>query len=160
MRLRSRWRVRIEAALFDSVVMEGARVYPLETGGVLMGYVDRRAAAVVVTHVVGPGPGAVHERTAFSPDQEWHESEVARLYAESGRTCTYLGDWHTHPDGQPVLSSADRATLRTIARSPEARCQRPLILIAAIEASGRVDVRAYQRRRFGVRECRVELAWG
>jgi integrative and conjugative element protein (TIGR02256 family) len=76
---------------------EAAARYPLETGGVFMGYwADDRTA--VVTQAIGPGPNAYHHRHRFAPDQEWQTTEIAEYYRASGRRETYLGDWHTHPD--------------------------------------------------------------
>lgn len=103
-----------------------------ETGGILLGYaVDDRAQApvFVVTHVLGPGPNAVHKPASFVPDAAWQEMELARAYADSGRTLAYLGDWHTHPGGSPRPSSQDVSTLGTIARCQEARCRNPVMLI-------------------------------
>ena len=107
---------------------EAARMAPLETGGVLVGYGGPRDG-YLVTAVVGPGPDAVHERHRFVPDAAFHTREVARLYRESGRTEVYLGDWHSHPDGEAYLSSTDRRTLRAVAQSEEARSPCPIMVV-------------------------------
>lgn len=99
----------------------------LETGGVLLGW--RNRADVVVSHVVGPGPGAQHERTTFHPDSAWQDERIAELYEFSGRRLEYLGDWHTHPGGRPWPSRRDERTLRHIAASAEARCPDPVMVI-------------------------------
>lgn len=104
-----------------------AAFFPLETGGVLVGYVGSRA--IEVTGIVGPGPNARHAPTRFSPDAVWQAERIAELYAESGRRLSYLGDWHSHPKGTPAASQRDRATLRHIAAYPDARCPDPLMLI-------------------------------
>lgn len=101
---------------------------PLETGGVLMGYWGS-ANEAVITAVIGPGPKAMHKKRSFRPDSAYHEQEIARLYAESGRTETYLGDWHTHPGAAAYMSFRDEETLNTIANYQEARLQRPLMMI-------------------------------
>jgi integrative and conjugative element protein (TIGR02256 family) len=101
----------------------------LETGGILMGYWTDEFM-IVATHCIGPGPNATHERHRFSPDHEWHVDEVARHYAASGRVETYLGDWHTHPDESCAgLSRLDRAAMRRIAASPDARAPAPLMMV-------------------------------
>ena len=111
------------------MIVEGRRSAPLETGGVLTGYWAETGDEAIVTEVVGPGPRAVHERSRFRPDTEYHEAEVARIYLASGRVHTYLGDWHTHPDGGSYLSAADLATLRRISHSHEARAPNALMLV-------------------------------
>lgn len=102
---------------------------PLETGGVLAGYWNRET--VVITQCIGPGEGAKHHSSTFVPDYAFHDSEIARLYAESHGDTVYLGDWHTHPSGAARLSPLDKRTLRSIAVAPEAKCPRPLMVLLA-----------------------------
>jgi integrative and conjugative element protein (TIGR02256 family) len=108
---------------------EAVRAFPFETGGVLLGYWAREYEEVVVTHATGPGPRAVHRMHSFVPDAEYQEAEVARLYEESGRVSTYLGDWHSHPLGTVSLSRRDRRTLRHIAGHREARAPVPIMAV-------------------------------
>lgn len=102
---------------------------PLEVGGVLAGYWNDQAA--VVTDFVGPGEDAQHDRYTFVPDDEYHATEIARLYSASNGATIYLGDWHTHPSGLARLSPLDKGTLRRIANAPEARCPNPLMVLLA-----------------------------
>src|SRR6266849_1420647 len=110
---------------------EAQRAFPNETGGVLMGYWIDDASQVVITDVVGPGPRAIHYTKSFVPDHDFQEERIARIYEESDRIWTYLGDWHTHPHGSSSLSRRDRQTLRAIAMHSEARCPLPLMAILA-----------------------------
>ena len=105
--------------------------YPRETGGVLIGYWSSDSE-IVVTHLVGPGPRAIHALTGFRPDQQFHTTEVARHFEQSHGVNTYLGDWHTHPGVEIAHPSGkDRATIKRIALDQEARAPKPLMLIAA-----------------------------
>lgn len=110
--------------------------FPLETGGIIMGYWARPLREVVITIAIGPGPNAVHERTEFAPDHDFQCSHIADAYQASGRTETYVGDWHAHPFGIPLLSRTDQKTLRRIARTPAARLKNPLMLVLAGEPVG------------------------
>lgn len=110
---------------------EGRCRVPNETGGVLMGYWSSEKS-VVITHVIGPGPHARHSRYSFLPDAEYHDKEINRIYQESGRISTYLGDWHTHPHGGNGTSQRDRKTLSNIACAGEARAPRPIMAILSI----------------------------
>lgn len=96
----------------------------------LVGYWADDHTAVVTT-ATGAGPNAIHRRGGFTPDAAYDVAEVARLYEESGRYYVYLGDWHTHPVGGLSPSRRDRRTLRRISRHGDARCPRPVMLIAA-----------------------------
>ena len=141
---------------------EADRVAPLETGGILLGYFASEARAVVVTEWLGPGPDAVHERSLFIPDQDYHLREIARRYAESGRRLEYAGDWHTHPHGLPSLSKTDRRTLKRIAAARHARSPRPLMCVLAPGPAWRATVwqgglRGCLYRRLTVRSLDVRV---
>jgi integrative and conjugative element protein (TIGR02256 family) len=149
----SRHTLAIGGALARDMLAEAERHAPNETGGILLGYHDGHAKVMRVSNVVGAGPRARRERRGFEPDGAWQRERIAQLYAASGRTFAYLGDWHSHPfDGDP--SRLDRATARRIAKAPAARCPHPVMLIAAC-SGGRWELRAYRyaRRRLG----RVEV---
>jgi integrative and conjugative element protein (TIGR02256 family) len=138
----------------DEMLMEGQRKFPLETGGVLMGFVT--AERTVVTSVVGPGPRAIHRRRSFTPDTEWQQERVADLYERSGRRDMYLGDWHTHPGGSTRASFTDWLAAWTIARSRDARCPNPVIVVLALEADGNLSIGAYRWTRRALRRISVE----
>ena len=119
------------AEVIAAMAVEASRHYPLETGGILLGYANASGTQVVVRASVGPGPRAVHRRRGFVPDHAYHELQTARIYADSGRVWSYLGDWHSHPSGTLVLSRIDRRTLARIARAPDARVPKPLMIVFA-----------------------------
>jgi integrative and conjugative element protein (TIGR02256 family) len=113
----------------ESMRFEADKFYNLETGGAYMGY-WANADEAVVTHNIPAGPKARHERSRFEPDQVWQTRKIESCYQKSGRMDSYLGDWHTHPDTRnATLSLADRACLKGIIRTPEARQNRPIMLI-------------------------------
>lgn len=119
----------IRRAALEDLLAE-ARRWPLrETGGALLG--RRKGELTVVETVLGPGPGASHGYSHFEPDGAWQQVQGERIYAQSGRTVAYLGDWHTHPRGGPYPSGQDRHTARMIARDVAFRAPWPLYAIAA-----------------------------
>ena len=108
---------------------EARRLFALETGGAYMGYWANEHE-VVVTKCIAAGPNAVHTRYSFEPDYRWQQAAIAEHYEASGRRETYLGDWHTHPDGiTGQLSRDDKRVLRRIAASRTARAPRPIMSI-------------------------------
>lgn len=118
-----------DGAVTDLLAEADAKA-PLETGGILLGYIAPSNNDVVITAVIGPGPDATHARHSFNPDAPYQERELALAYEHSGRRHTYLGDWHSHPSGSDDLSPRDHRTLRRIARSKSARADQPVMLIA------------------------------
>jgi integrative and conjugative element protein (TIGR02256 family) len=120
--------VWMPTAALRAMLIQTERVAPLETGGVLVGYCVGRFDVVVVQSM-GPGPKAIHETTWFVPDADFHEAVIADAYSTSGRRHVYLGDWHSHPNGNAQLSSRDRRLLKTIANTAEARMPFPIMAI-------------------------------
>lgn len=104
--------------------------YPLETGGMLIGY-EAEGGTVVITKLIGPGPNAKHERFRFTPDGDYQQSELEKYFwATNGRE-TYLGDWHTHPRSDSTPSVMDKYTLARIAKEPLSGTKRPVMAILA-----------------------------
>ena len=136
-----------EPVPWKEMVTEASRHGLRETGGVLLGW--RSGVDVVVSHVVGPGPGAHHERTTFHPDSAWQAERIVELYELSGRRLEYLGDWHTHPGGRPWPSRRDERTLRHIAAASEARCPDPIMVILGTGAAD--DAAAWEVGAFVLR---------
>lgn len=101
--------------------------FPLETGGILMGYWTSDRMSVVITDIIGPGAAARLGTRGFRPDSESQLAEIDRIYTGSGRVITYLGDWHTHPSGPQALSLTDLRTLHRIATDPAARAPHVLM---------------------------------
>ena len=104
----------ITHAVMDEVIREAESRFPYETGGVLLGY-QSDSGECVISSCIGPGPKADHRRSSFLPDADWQVDQMGRLFEESDADFGYLGEWHTHPDGETLLSLADRWVLKDIA---------------------------------------------
>src|SRR6266853_3687922 len=131
-------RIWLPQKLHEEMRELAKRAYPNETGGALIGF--DAGNGLVVTAVIGPGPRAVHEPHAFTPDHEYQDAEIERIYASSRRCHTYLGDWHSHPDGSANLSLKDKRALRIIAAHKAARAEAPVMGILAGAKSWRLVV--------------------
>ncbi|KGH44960.1 hypothetical protein IN07_20370 [Modestobacter caceresii] len=153
-----RGRVWWAAAALEEALREAQRAFPSETGGLLLGW-SPHPGAVVISQVIGPGPGARHQATAFTPDAAWQEEQLAQAYELAGRRLQYLGDWHTHPRGSVRLSGTDRATLRCIADHPDARADHPVMAVLAGGPLWQIAVRQQFRRRGGPHRLGLEV-WG
>jgi integrative and conjugative element protein (TIGR02256 family) len=118
----------LAAALHD-ILLEAMEKWPLETGGMLLGYRGEHGGEVVITGATGPGPKARHRRYTFTPDGRWQQRELAKAYTSSGRVTTYVGDWHSHPESQPVPSVRDVKTALKVSRRKSARTPHPTTFI-------------------------------
>jgi|SRR6185369_4030738 len=118
----------LDKKALSALVTEGRRSYPKETGGNLLGYWSAEHEAVV-THIIGPGPAAVHSPVRFEPDANWQAEQIGLFYDAFDGRLTYLGDWHTHPSGPAFPSDLDVSCLKNIAADAAARAPIPLMLI-------------------------------
>lgn len=122
--------IRLNRSCLVEMQHEADRCTPLETGGVLLGR-WATSTQVDVLRQIGPGPKATHSPAGFSPDQLYQETQVAAVFRDTRGEIVYLGDWHSHPGSEAVLSRKDRSALILIATSEEARAPQPLMAILA-----------------------------
>jgi integrative and conjugative element protein (TIGR02256 family) len=119
----------IDQRVLSRMTAEADTLFPLETGGILVGY--RAGSAQVVADVIGAGPTAIHKPHSFHADHEWECDQLDLIYERSAGMYVYLGEWHTHPNGNSRMSRTDRATLARIAQSTNANAPNPLMMIGA-----------------------------
>lgn len=127
--------VWIADAAVTAMTAEAERTHPLETGGMLLGWVNDDRNEIVVATVLGPGPAAEHERTRFRPDADWQQQHLDRIYDGTDGRVTFVGDWHVHPDGGFGMSRRDRKTMGRTAMTTDARCPHPVMLLLARAAN-------------------------
>jgi integrative and conjugative element protein (TIGR02256 family) len=119
----------VSLGILDQCADEANIHFPLETGGVFMGYWSNDND-VVVTAMIGPGPSAKRGQHFFEPDHEWQLAQIASNYGRSGGYDTYLGDWHSHPNsGSGQLSWVDTRVLRKLIKAPNSRTLKPIMAI-------------------------------
>lgn len=87
----------------------------IETGGVLIGYVDEDI--IYVESASNGGPNAIHEEFYFRADPHYVDMFIDIEVANSCGKLRYLGEWHTHPQVEPEPSEIDLNSLCEIAES-------------------------------------------
>ena len=78
-----------------------------EGGGVILGRYNLDTHDVVNDKVSFPMPGDRATRTTFFRKKKSHQQVIDREWEASNYTCTYLGEWHTHPEPYPSPSCID-----------------------------------------------------
>lgn len=79
-----------------------------EAGGVLLGRHLLENGDIIVDRATPPLPGDRRSRFWFYRSRRRHQAAIDRAWRESAGTCTYLGEWHTHPQDHPEPSCIDR----------------------------------------------------
>jgi integrative and conjugative element protein (TIGR02256 family) len=85
-----------------------------EAGGILLGF--RRGSHLHVTMATPPGPTDVRNKFSFSREDESHPRIALSEWSRSEETMDYIGEWHTHPEPDPLPSSLDLREWRKISR--------------------------------------------
>lgn len=78
-----------------------------EAGGVLLGRHLVDGSAIIVDAITIPMHGDRASRFRFYRDRRRHQAIIDKMWRDSNGTCTYLGEWHTHPERIPSPSSID-----------------------------------------------------
>lgn len=100
-----------------------------ETGGLLWGYWDEAANALVVLEASGPPPDSVHAPARFICGTRGTKAKHERLKAQTRGACGFVGMWHTHPDMAPHQSGEDISGMATVVAGVAHNRRRALMLI-------------------------------
>jgi integrative and conjugative element protein (TIGR02256 family) len=85
-----------------------------EDGGILLG--AYRGPHLEVLDFTESGPDDVREHACFLRQDTLHQERALALWAKSGQTVTFVGEWHTHPDGKPNPSRIDKDSWSRLAK--------------------------------------------
>jgi integrative and conjugative element protein (TIGR02256 family) len=73
-----------------------------------MGRFINNSEDIVVDKITLPMPGDKATRFSFFRNRNSHQKIIDREWEASCFTCTYLGEWHTHPEPIPTPSFVDK----------------------------------------------------
>lgn len=101
-------RVQFKAKVLETMLRyRQTRPKDTEAGGILLGRLIIDSDDIVIDHATTPKKRDIRTRTRFIRDQMSHQRIVDRAWRCSLYTCHYLGEWHTHPENDPVPSKQD-----------------------------------------------------
>ena len=78
-----------------------------ESGGLLIGKHLNSGGAMLIDGFTPPQPSDKQSRNSFYRSKA-HNSVVQKVWSDSNHRSTYAGLWHTHPEGIPSYSPADK----------------------------------------------------
>jgi integrative and conjugative element protein (TIGR02256 family) len=101
---------------YNSMLRECISYPNTESGGILVG---RKISAdvFVVPFAIGSGPKASRSRTRFTPDVDWQQPILDRLFEAFG--INYVGSFHRHPGSYSQPSFLDLRSAKDITSSQE-----------------------------------------
>ncbi len=112
---KSKWELRIPSALKDQMRMETQQRRPLETGGGLIGHINWGRRTIYVTGLLPPPMDSEFRTDEFVIGIQGLKKLISDIEKATSHTLTYLGTWHSHPNGGGA-SGTDKRTLVELAR--------------------------------------------
>ncbi|MEG9302886.1 MULTISPECIES: Mov34/MPN/PAD-1 family protein [Psychrobacter] len=126
----------VEDSLLESIYQSSCVHYPKEYGGFLIGkysndfktlYIEQSITAEIFKS----------SRVEFTRESNYLKSEFEKLFINKG--LYYVGEWHTHPDGEAWYSSTDLSAMISIAREKNVKIDNPILLILSITSDSLKD---------------------
>ena len=111
-----------------------------ETGGHLFGERDDAAKVMWVSEVTGPPPDSMASASEFVCGVEGVEAVTKQKNKFSRGSVSFIGMWHTHPNGNPTPSITDYNAMLSIVEKPEFSCARSILLVIGPNSDGTTSV--------------------
>lgn len=108
------WEVRIRSGI-DNELKELLEISkPNETGGILVGLINNNRKIIYITRILKAPSDSVTAPYAFSRGINDVPENIKKIQESTGAMIGYIGEWHTHPEGHPNLSTMDMLTVQKI----------------------------------------------
>lgn len=104
---------------YNSIISETYAKDPVETGGILLGYILDNGFWIV-TEVIPPGKSSVNQYAYFEYDTEFVNYVANRIAHQFKYPPQVLGLWHRHPGSMDTFSSVDDGTNATFSNNNRA----------------------------------------
>ena len=106
------WEIRIAGPVKQEILRVVEESGLNETGGILIGKVNRPRRVIHVTKALPPPPDSQSTRYTFVTGTKDMPDVVKRIQSRTGGLIDYVGDWHTHPQCGGQMSQQDKETAR------------------------------------------------
>lgn len=126
----------VNDSLLESIYQSSRTHYPKEYGGFLIGkysddfkvlYIEQSITAEIFKS----------SKLEFTRESNYLKSEFERLFINEG--LYYIGEWHTHPDGEAWYSSTDLSAMINISHEKNVKIDNPILLILSITSDSLKD---------------------
>lgn len=101
------WEVRMKPEIAVKIKSEMGVVMPYETGGVLIGTINKKNRTIHVTDMLPAPSDSESNEVAFYRGVNNLPEEIDSIKRLSGQIFGYIGEWHSHPFGPNELSKKD-----------------------------------------------------
>jgi len=84
---------------------------PKETGGVLIGYYDLKLMMIYIVDVIPAPSDSKADQTGFERGKDGLSAAIRNVEKRTANIVSYIGEWHSHPDGVAARPSGDDINL-------------------------------------------------
>lgn len=109
------WDIRISKPASDKINQISLKYEGYEYGGVLLGAISTSRRRLTITRVIDAPSDSVSSKSHFELGTSGLSDTIIDLKKRSGNELTYLGTWHSHPNGGGP-SVTDRDSTRKISQ--------------------------------------------
>lgn len=113
----------------SKIKQELLHYYPNEFGGVFVGY--KQGDLIIIDDILIPDDFE-NGKTIFVRRPGTLNDRLELIFNETKGKITYIGEWHSHPDGPPSPSSTDIDAMREIVNTKKIGNSNPILMIAKI----------------------------
>lgn len=131
--------LKISQNVLDEMHSQALASFPNETGGMLAGHISDDCHEAVVECLVIPSK-TESSHVSFLRETEGMEQTWKEL-AECG--LTYLGEWHTHPNGTTKYSYTDCQAMAGVVSDTNVELGTPLLFIVSLDKNNITDEQPY-----------------
>jgi integrative and conjugative element protein (TIGR02256 family) len=142
-----KWRVVWDEGLVRRLRQLRDRSLPNETGGVILGYVDQKRAAIHLVDILPAPMDSNANRTGFTRGAAGLPEAIAEAATRTANIVGYLGEWHSHPRHASAEPSADDQTLLAYLADTLAQDGMPALML--IVADGNISITIKEGRTNG-----------
>lgn len=103
-----------------------SRATPKETGGILIGTYSKDQSTAIITTIVSAPKNSVSKQFSFLRGTKGLLKILDRSW-DQGKY--YLGEWHYHPNAQPIPSIQDKEQMVKLSQSKGLKCPEPILII-------------------------------
>lgn len=130
---RAGWDVRVSPTAHEEMARLAGLAGPDETGGLLLGMVQRKQRVIHVTAILGPSRDSRGTPGGFRRGREGYPEPLEDVAAKTASIIGYVGEWHVHPGGSPAPSGIDKVA---VARIREELADRSVPALCVILGAG------------------------
>lgn len=125
----TKYTIEMDSSKLEMMITETKKNPKIETGGVMVGYLDKERDVVKVVNCSGPGPKAIKTETKFLKDKEFCQSFINKEFSKTNQKNSYVGEWHYHPSIDNSPSGTDLKSLYDIAEEKNYLTEDPAMVI-------------------------------